>query len=152
LAIGLSTYVEVTAVGSPTEFGSVQLRSDGTVLVLAGTTSTGQGHRTSLGQIVAATLEMALDRVCVVESDTGIVSPGDGTSGSRSIQLAGSAVLEAAAEVREQARNRVAEMLEADTADVVLEFGRFRIAGSAQRPRDCLGGGGGGRSRPRRSA
>jgi aerobic carbon-monoxide dehydrogenase large subunit len=55
----------------------------------------------------------------VVQADTQRVPRGDGTSSSRSVQLAGSAVLVAAGELLERARGLAAELLEADAADVV---------------------------------
>jgi carbon-monoxide dehydrogenase large subunit len=44
LGIGVCCYVEITSFGSK-EFGSVEVREDGTVVVLSGTTPNGQGHR-----------------------------------------------------------------------------------------------------------
>jgi carbon-monoxide dehydrogenase large subunit len=130
LGVGISCYIEITAVGSPTEFGSVEIRPDGTALVLCGTTSTGQGHLTSYAQIVAATLGLPMEAVEVVESDTARLPRGDGTAGSRSMQLGGSAVLEAARAVLERARHQAADLLEADPADVVTADGGLAVAGA----------------------
>ena len=130
LGVGLSTYVEITAVGSPTEFASVEASADGEVLVLAGTISNGQGHETAYAQIVAETLGVPLDAVRVVEGDTGLVARGDGTSGSRSVQLAGSAVLEASRNLLERGRRLAAELLEASPDDVApLEGGLLGVRG-----------------------
>ncbi|HLQ60439.1 MAG TPA: xanthine dehydrogenase family protein molybdopterin-binding subunit [Candidatus Acidoferrales bacterium] len=129
LGIGLSCYVEVTAVGITDEFGSVELRPDGRALVLAGTASHGQGHGTAYAQIVADRLGLPLDRVEVVEADTARVPRGDGTSGSRSIQLAGSALAKAADTVREQVLKLAADRLEARAQDLVLAEGQVAVAG-----------------------
>jgi carbon-monoxide dehydrogenase large subunit len=119
LGVGLSTYVEVTALGSPTEYASVEAADDGTVVVLAGTASHGQGHETAYAQIAAAELGVPLEAVLVVEGDTALVPRGDGTSSSRSIQLGGSAVLEAARALLERASALAADLLEASPGDIV---------------------------------
>src|SRR5215472_1177154 len=130
LGIGLSSYVEITALGSPTEFGSVEAGPDGTFTVLAGTASHGQGHETAYAQIVADTLDVPLDSVRVVEGDTGLVPRGDGTGGSRSLQLAGSSILVAARALLERARRVAADALEASPDDVVpLGGGRLGVRG-----------------------
>lgn len=130
LGIGLSTYVEITAVGSPTEFGSVEATTDGSFRVLAGTANHGQGHETAYAQVVAGTLDVPIESVQVVEADTGMIPRGDGTSGSRSLQLAGSALLEASRALLERARRLAADVLEASPEDVVpLGDGRLGVRG-----------------------
>jgi carbon-monoxide dehydrogenase large subunit len=130
LGIGLSSYVEITAVGSPTEYGSVEATSDGTFVVLAGTANHGQGHETAYAQIVADTLDVSVDAVRVIEGDTALIPRGDGTAGSRSLQLAGSAVLEASRTLLERARRLTADVLEASPEDVVpLGEGRLGVRG-----------------------
>jgi carbon-monoxide dehydrogenase large subunit len=130
LGIGLSTYVEVTAAGSPTEYASVEAGEDGSVTVRAGTASHGQGHETAYAQIVAAELGVPVEAVRVVEGDTALVPRGDGTSGSRSIQLGGAAALEAARALLQRARELAADLLEASPDDVVLlDGGRLGVRG-----------------------
>jgi aerobic carbon-monoxide dehydrogenase large subunit len=130
LGIGLSSYVEITALGSPTEFGSVEATADGEFVVLAGTHSHGQGHETAYAQIVADTLDVPVDAVRVVEGDTALIPRGDGTAGSRSLQLAGSAVLEASRALLERGRKLAADVLEASPDDVVaLGDGRLGVRG-----------------------
>ncbi|HEY4026906.1 MAG TPA: xanthine dehydrogenase family protein molybdopterin-binding subunit [Candidatus Dormibacteraeota bacterium] len=130
LGIGLASYVEITAVGSPTEFGSVEATPDGAFVVLAGTHSHGQGHETAYAQIVADTLDVPVDSVQVVEGDTARIPRGDGTAGSRSLQLAGSSVLEASRALLERARRLAADVLEANPDDVIsLSDGRLGVRG-----------------------
>lgn len=129
LGIGVSTYVEVT-VFEGREFGSVEVCEDGSVTVLTGTTPTGQGHETAFAQLAAGILGVPLEAVRVVHSDTKRVPRGDGTYGSRSLQVGGSAVWEASHALVERARRIAAHALEADPADVVrFEDGRFGVAG-----------------------
>ena len=129
LGIGVSSYVEVSGAGS--EFGSVQVHDDGSVTVVTGSVPHGQGHETVWAQIAASVLHVPVEMVRVVHSDTAVVARGTGTFGSRSLQLAGSAVMRAADEVVEAARRLVADALEAAVDDVVVfDDGRLGVAGT----------------------
>jgi carbon-monoxide dehydrogenase large subunit len=129
LGIGLCTYVEVTAGGLFQEYGSIQVHEDGTVTATVGTASHGQGHGTSFAMIVAELLGVPIDAVRLVQSDTAVVPRGNGTMGSRSLQIAGSALYRASEEVLAQAKQLAAHLLEADAADITTDDGRFFVAG-----------------------
>jgi carbon-monoxide dehydrogenase large subunit len=122
LGIGLSTYVEITAWAGG-EFGSVEVATNGTVTVLTGISPHGQGHETSLAQIVSGVLGMPIERIRVIHSDTGVVPRGEGTFGSRSLQLGGTAVYDASEEVLRKATEVAARELEVADADVVVHDG-----------------------------
>jgi carbon-monoxide dehydrogenase large subunit len=132
LGIGISTYVEITAFAEK-EFGSVEVGADGTVTVLTGISPHGQGHETSLAQIVSGVLQVPFETVRVIHSDTGVVPKGHGTYGSRSLQLGGSAVFERSNEVVSKARRLAGAALEVDEADVVLSEAGFHPAGAPDR-------------------
>lgn len=123
LGIGVSTYIEVTGNGPTEEFASVAIESDGTATVRCGVSSQGQGHQTTYAQIAAAQLGLPVDDIRVLQSDTAVVPRGNGTYGSRSLQLAGSAVDKAAQTVVERACQLAAERLEANVADMVVYEG-----------------------------
>jgi carbon-monoxide dehydrogenase large subunit len=128
LGIGIACYVETSGRGG--EFGSVEVHDDGSVTVVTGSVPHGQGHETTWAQIAAATLGVPFEAVRVVHSDTALVAHGVGTFGSRSTQLAGSAVREAAEVVLDRARQLTAELLEALPDDVVvLDDGRLGVVG-----------------------
>ena len=129
LGIGVSVYVEITAVGATSEWGSVEMEPDGKVIVLCGTTNYGQGHETTLAQIAADELQVPYESVRVIESDTAIVKRGDGSVGSRSMQLGGSAVHNAAGAVRAKAMRIAAHLLEVSHEDLELQEGRFQVVG-----------------------
>ena len=133
LGIGLSIYVEVTAMGIGPEWGAVRIESDGTATVRCGTTSFGQGHETSLAQIAAEELGMPIEAVRVIHSDTDAIERGTGTVGSRSMQHGGSAVHQAAQQVRHKARDLASHLLEADPADIVFVRGTVGVAGVPDR-------------------
>src|SRR5262249_56647356 len=87
------SYVEIQCWGS--EFAAVEADDQGRFTVLTGTSPQGQGHETAWAQIVADTLGVSFDAVMVRHSDTLLVPRGEGTMGSRSLQIGGAAVLPA---------------------------------------------------------
>ena len=153
MGIGVSTYVEITAVGGGTEFGAVSVGADGRAVVRAGTSSHGQGHATAYAMLVSDRLGIPIDDIDFVQSDTDLVPYGEGTSGSRSMQQGGVAVAQAADALVEKARTAAADLLEAAADDVVLDAagGVFHVAGTpavsktwAEVAGSAGGGGGGG--------
>ena len=134
MGIGVSVYVEVTGAGPVPEFGSVEVHGDGSVTAQTGTAPHGQGHETAFAQIISATLGVPMEAVTLLHSDTAVVPEGQGTYGSRSLQLGGSSILLASETVLGMARERAAELLEANPGDVVLfDDGRFGVTGTPAR-------------------
>jgi carbon-monoxide dehydrogenase large subunit len=121
LGIGISCYVEITAMPGGDEYGSVVLLADGTVRVITGSTPYGQGHQTSWAMLVAERTGIPLDRITVEYGDTDVVPRGEVTGGSRSLQIAGAAVFDASAKLVDLARERAADLLEAAVDDIVLD-------------------------------
>ena len=127
--IGLSYYVEIcSAMGG--EDTHVRFEEDGTVTVLMGTQSTGQGHETSYGQMVAAGLGVPLERIRVLQGDTKTIPTGQGTGGSRSMAIGGSALTRTVETVVESGKKIAAGLLEADAEDIEFEDGDYRIVGT----------------------
>jgi aerobic carbon-monoxide dehydrogenase large subunit len=130
LGIGICAYVEITAGGSGSEYAEVEVHPDGSATVKAGTSAHGQGHATAYSQLVSGELGIPIEQIRFVQSDTALVPRGGGTGGSRSLQLGGSAVLEASRGLLEQARSLAAELLEAAPEDIVLTAdGTLGVAG-----------------------
>jgi carbon-monoxide dehydrogenase large subunit len=130
LGIGLSMYVEMTAVINTSEFAEARAEPDGSIVVSVGTTSSGQGHQTAYAQLASGLLGVPMEKIRIVQSDTGAVTRGSGTSGSRSLQLGGSAVRGASIALIEKAREEAARRLEASAEDVVrTPDGRFGVTG-----------------------
>ncbi|MEX2421520.1 MAG: xanthine dehydrogenase family protein molybdopterin-binding subunit, partial [Actinomycetota bacterium] len=119
LGIGVCVYVEVTG-SARKEFASVTIEADGSATVRVGTSSQGQGHETAFAQVASGVLGIAMERIRVVHSDTADVARGEGTFGSRSLQIGGSSVFEAAEEVLDRARHVAASLLEAAPQDVTV--------------------------------
>lgn len=132
LGIGVSTYVEVTAGGPQSEYARVEVLANGKVRAHTGSTPYGTGHDTSWAMLVADRLGVEITDVEVVHGDTDEVARGGLTGGSRSLQIAGSAISGAAGLVVEQARAVASHLLEANVDDVQLDTNRglFHVAGS----------------------
>jgi carbon-monoxide dehydrogenase large subunit len=132
LGIGLSSYVEITNGIPEGEYGAVEIRPNGKAIVRTGTSPHGQGHHTAWSMLVADQLGIAIDDIEVIHGDTDLVPRGVGTFGSRSLQVGGAAVNQAAIEVVDMAKALASELLEADAADVVLDklSGAFHVAGT----------------------
>ncbi|MCI0516550.1 MAG: xanthine dehydrogenase family protein molybdopterin-binding subunit [Woeseiaceae bacterium] len=127
--IGLAYYVEIcSAMGD--EHAYIGFGKDGRLLVRSGTQSTGQGHETSYAQMVAGGLGIDIDRIDVIEGDTDRVPTGNGTVGSRSMVIGGSAIYRTVESLIEAGRSMAGEMLEVAASDIEFEGGDFRVAGT----------------------
>ena len=135
LGIGVASYVEGTSMG-PSELGEVELAADGSLVVRTGATPFGQGHSTCWAMIAAEVTGVAIDRIAVIAGDTAEIATSGLTAASRSAQLAGSAVHDAAQRLVGAARSRAADLLEAAGHDIRLDSasGTFGVVGSP-RPR-----------------
>ncbi|HZS33787.1 MAG TPA: molybdopterin cofactor-binding domain-containing protein [Methylomirabilota bacterium] len=132
LGIGLACYVEMCGFG-PFESAVVRVEPSGTVTAFTGTSAHGQGHETAFAQIIADHLGVPFEQVVVRHGDTANTPMGNGTGGSRSLAVGGSAILRAALKVQEQARAIAAHALEAAREDIVLTDGRYHVRGAPSR-------------------
>jgi carbon-monoxide dehydrogenase large subunit len=135
LGVGMACYVEMCGFG-PYESAVVRVEPGGTVTAYTGTSAHGQGHETTFAQIIADQLGVDFDQVVVRHGDTAAIPQGNGTGGSRSLAVGGTAILNASLKVQEKARRIAASMLEAAFEDVVLEDRRYQVKGS---PSKALG-------------
>lgn len=127
--IGLSSYIEACAGGSP-EDARLVMDEAGKLTILIGTQSNGQGHATAYGQLAADALGLDIAEVTMVQGDTDRIRTGGGTGGSRSVPIGGVAVTRAAEALIEKGKRLAAHLLEAATADVEFAEGRFTIVGT----------------------
>jgi carbon-monoxide dehydrogenase large subunit len=129
LGLGIACYVEGTGIG-PYEGAAVDVLLDGSVTVASGMSSQGQGHETIFAQIAADELGVPVERVRVTTGDTRRLGWGVGTFASRTAVVAGNAVKKSAREVRRQAAELAARMLEADAKDLEFADGTVGVKGS----------------------
>jgi aerobic carbon-monoxide dehydrogenase large subunit len=125
LGIGLSSYVEITAADAAGgETARLVVNGDGTATVYTGSSAHGQGHHTAWAMLVEAELGIPMANVTVIHGDTDLIPQGVGTYASRSLQLGGVAVRQAAIDVKDQARRVAADLMEASEADLELDTER----------------------------
>jgi carbon-monoxide dehydrogenase large subunit len=127
--LGLSNTIERAAAGG---FEAAELRFDrgGTVTVIAGSITQGMGHETIYKQLVCDRLGLRPDQVHYVQGDTEKVAIGEGSGGSRTATVGGSAVYLATERIVDKAKTIAAHLLEAAEADIDFKEGVFAIPGT----------------------
>jgi len=132
VGIGVSTYVEICAVGPSIslpfggwESATVRVEPTGKVTVLTGVSPHGQGEETAFAQIVGDMLGVEMNDVLVVHGDTAVVQYGIGTFGSRGLAIGGAALASATEKVVAKAKKLAAHLLETDEESLTFEDGRF---------------------------
>jgi len=140
--IGIATYIEACGIAPSNvagalgaraglyEAGTIRVNPTGSVTVLTGSHSHGQGHETTFAQLVTEQLGVDFDQVDVVHGDTGKVPFGMGTYGSRSLAVGGVALMNALEKIRNKARKIAAHLLEASEEDIEFVDGQLRVAGT----------------------
>jgi len=105
--IGVSTYVEICAIGPSAatpaggwESATVRIEPTGKVTVLTGASPHGQGEETTFAQIVADQFGISPNDVTVLHGDTLAVPYGIGTFGSRATAVGGTAMYFACQKLR----------------------------------------------------
>lgn len=131
IGIGFAHGVKGTGRG-PFESGLVRVSASGLVNVCTGALAMGQGTKTTLAQICADQLGVAVDQIEVIAGDTAYVSLGLGGFASRQAVTAGSSVHLAAKRVREKALKVASQLLEVDEADLTISNGRVHVVGAEQ--------------------
>ena len=130
IGIGFATFVDRSGPGL-WERAKVTVNPSGTVVTIIGSSPHGQGHETTFAQLAADALGVSPEVVQVRHGDSAEIA-GMGTYGSRSVTVGGSALVTAAEEVREQAKQTVAFALEISPGDLVWAEGRWHVAGSPE--------------------
>jgi|HubBroStandDraft_6_1064221.scaffolds.fasta_scaffold03450_8 carbon-monoxide dehydrogenase large subunit len=122
--LAVCCFIEGGAAG-PKESARLVLETDGTLTVYMGSSGVGQGLETAFAQIAADAMDMPMDRINrVFHGSTAYVSDGYGSYHSRSIVMGGSAVLDAAAKLRQAMGAEAARRLNCGAAEVALADGR----------------------------
>jgi carbon-monoxide dehydrogenase large subunit len=140
--IGFSAYIEACGIAPSAAIGTlgagvglwesaeVRVNPTGSVEVMTGAHSHGQGHETTFAQLVSDRLGIPIENVEIVHGDTDKVQFGMSTYGSRSGAVGMSAIQVALDKVITKARKIAAHVLEAGEGDIVFEDGRFTVAGT----------------------
>jgi carbon-monoxide dehydrogenase large subunit len=140
--IGISTYLEACGIAPSAvvgslgaraglyEVGTIRVHPTGSVTVLTGAHSHGQGHETTFAQLVADRLGVPTAQVDVVHGDTAKIPFGMGTYGSRSLAVGGSAMFKAMDKIIAKGKRIAAHLMEASVEDIEFDRGTFRVAGT----------------------
>ncbi|MBS0219918.1 MAG: xanthine dehydrogenase family protein molybdopterin-binding subunit [Proteobacteria bacterium] len=126
---GLANAIEQAAGPAP-EYAEIRFNPSGTVMVLLGTKTHGQGHDTMFKQILHEKLGIDPRDVHYIDGDTDRVAFGMGSNGSRSMVSGGGALVGAAAKIIERGRKLAAHLLEASAADIQFADNKFTVAGT----------------------
>jgi carbon-monoxide dehydrogenase large subunit len=132
LGIGVANYVE-TPVGMPHERVAIKVSAAGSVALIVGTQSSGQGHETSFRQVVADQLGVHPEAINFVGGDSATLASGGGTHSDRSMRLAGALMVEASRTVIDKARRIAATMLDVAEGDISFADGLFVAPNSNRR-------------------
>ena len=138
VGIGFSSYVEICGMGPSSgmftkmgwESSTVRFDLTGKVTVFTGASPHGQGQETSFAQIVGDRLGLPIEDITVKHGDTANTPYGLGTYGSRGTAVGSGALMLAVDTIIEKAKKIAGFLLEADEGDVVLEDGKFSVAGA----------------------
>jgi aerobic carbon-monoxide dehydrogenase large subunit len=140
--IGIATYIEACGIAPSAVVGSlgaraglfecaaVRVHPTGSVTVLTGSHSHGQGHETTFSQLVADGLGVPIESIEIVHGDSDKIPYGMGTYGSRSLAVGGTAIVKAMDKVIAKGRKIAAHLLEASEADIEFKDGKFTVAGT----------------------
>src|SRR6266853_1726481 len=140
--IGIATYIEACGIAPSAVVGSlgaraglfesaaVRVHPTGSVSVLTGSHSHGQGHETTFSQLVSDQLGIPIESIEIVHGDTAKIPYGMGTYGSRSLAVGGTAIVKAMDKVIAKGKKIAAHLLEASEADVEFKDGKFSVAGT----------------------
>jgi aerobic carbon-monoxide dehydrogenase large subunit len=127
--LGFAYHIKGTG-GSPHENVDIRFEPDGTVSLITGTQTIGQGHETTFPQILADRLGIANERIRLVQGDTDRIPLGGGHGSSRATYMGGTAIWRAADEVIAKGTRIAADMLEAAEADIQFQEGSFAVSGT----------------------
>lgn len=111
VGVGLAFFVEKSGLG-PSDGVRISVSPDGSVELVSGTSSVGQGVETALAQICATGLGVSYDRIRVVRGRTDRIEFGNGAHASRVTVMSGSATWQAAAAVRAMALETASGLLQ----------------------------------------
>lgn len=112
------------------ESATVRVNATGSLTVMTGSHSHGQGHETAFPQVVADMIGIDASMIEIVHGDTANTPMGMGTYGSRSLAVGGSAIVRATNKIIDKAKKIAAHLLEASEADIELKDGKFSVAGT----------------------
>ncbi len=129
--IGVANYVD-TATGIPREKAELTVHANGSVDVVIGTVSNGQGHETSFAQLINEWLGVPIDKVRLITGDTDIVTVGGGTHSGRGMRLGSIVIWHASNKIIERGKQVVGLLLQKSPGEIAFSNGLFVAAVGGQ--------------------
>ena len=126
VGLGLACFVEKSGLG-PHDLVRISVDPNGSVEIVTGVASIGQGVETVLAQICAETIEIPIEQIRVIHGQTDRIESGFGAFASRVTVMAGSAVQIAAQALRDRAIEVAADLLQAEPGRLRLSNGRIGV-------------------------
>lgn len=120
--IGLGCFIEGGGAG-PRENARMVIEPDGCVCVFVGSANVGQGLETVAVQIAADALDISMERIRFFHGSTTYLKEGFGSFHSRSVVMGGSAMCDAAHNLKAQIRKAAAAKFNCSVDDVALGAG-----------------------------
>jgi carbon-monoxide dehydrogenase large subunit len=130
--IGLANYIE-SPVGAPRERIELTVRADGSVDIVSGTQSTGQGHETTFAQVIAHHLGVPMEAVKLRTGDTAFVSVGGGSHSDRTMRLGGMLLVDTAQQIIATGKQVAAALFGVDASAVEYADTSFTAIASGKR-------------------
>jgi carbon-monoxide dehydrogenase large subunit len=127
--LGSAYHIKGTG-GSPHENVDIRFETDGTVSLITGTQTIGQGHETTFPQILADHLGIPNQLIRLRQGDTDLIPTGGGHGSSRATYMGGTAIFRASEIIVQKGRRIAADALEAAEADIIFDDGRFAVTGT----------------------
>jgi carbon-monoxide dehydrogenase large subunit len=130
--IGLANYIE-SPVGAPRERIELTVRADGSVDIVSGTQSTGQGHETTFAQVIAHHLGVPMEAVKLRTGDTAFVSVGGGSHSDRTMRLGGMLLVDTAQQIIATGKQVAAALFGVDASGIEYAGTSFTSSASGKR-------------------
>ena len=127
--LGFACHIKGTG-GSPHENVDIRFEPDGSVSLITGTQTIGQGHETTFPQILADRLGVPNELIRLRQGDTDLIATGGGHGSSRATYMGGTAIWRASETIVAKGVRIAAEAMEAAEADIRFEDGHFVVAGT----------------------
>ena len=127
--LGFAYHIKATG-ASPHENVDIRFEADGTVSLITGTQTIGQGHETTFPQILAERIGVPNALIRLRQGDTDLIPEGGGHGSSRATYMGGTAIWRASDEIIAKGRRVAADALEAAEADILFDDGRFVVVGT----------------------
>jgi carbon-monoxide dehydrogenase large subunit len=127
--ISIVPFIE-SPVGAPFEMARLEIGTDGSTCIYAGTQNHGQGHESTYAQVVSDLLGIPFEKISLARGDTGELAIGGGTHSDRSMRMMGTLLHRISTDIVAQALPLAAKLLQAPEEAVTFSDGNFHAKGA----------------------